>query len=66
MSGPKENFIHKKNAFVYDVHDENDFYLKLKEILNMNGVNNDLLVNAKKLSKTYSYLSYFNSISKYI
>lgn len=66
-SGPKENFIHNYNSYVYNMNDENDLFKKLNKIVQNEELSKkSILINAKKLSKQYTFFNYYKTITKYL
>lgn len=66
LSGPKEIFHHKENAFIYDLEKKDDLYDKLIEVLQKYDVPKKFLLQSKKISKQFTLFNYFNSIKNYL
>lgn len=65
LSGPKEIYINNKNAFVYESDNKEAMYTQLKYILNNYEKTKDVLFEAKKISKKYTYYNFYKSLSGY-
>jgi glycosyltransferase involved in cell wall biosynthesis len=65
LSGPKEIFINNKNAFVYESGNEDAMHNQLKYILNNYEKTKNVLFEAKKITKNYTYYNFFKSLNNY-
>jgi glycosyltransferase involved in cell wall biosynthesis len=66
LSGPKEIFHHKEDAFVYDLKKKDDLYVKLIEVIKNYDVPKKFLLRSKKISKQFTLFNYYNSIKNYL
>ena len=64
-NGPKELYIHKKNAFVFKNNSAEDLYLKIKEFEKINDSELfSIKLKMKKLTKKFTNIKFNNKINE--
>tara|TARA_Y100000768_G_scaffold388351_1_gene383743 strand:+ start:4074 stop:5216 length:1143 start_codon:yes stop_codon:yes gene_type:complete len=63
-SGPKELYKNNFNSFVYKFDDNEDLYNKLKNIMENYKIDKNLLLNSKKISRNFTFFTFYNSFKK--